>query len=220
MSDPSARPRHHFDEALLLDFAAGSLPETLSILVATHLSLCPACRVKVADAEAVGGALLEALEPEALAPDALDRVLARLDAEPPGEGTPEQRGEGGLPRPLRAYLGDDLEALDWQPLAPGVDKVPLTPLSRAPWRPAEEVCLVHLLPGAVAPHHTHAGIEATVIVQGGLADDSGNYELGDACIVDASVTHAPIGLPGEPCLCLVYVEAPLLPVGDNHVASI
>lgn len=220
MSDPSARPRHHFDEALLLDYAAGNLPETLSILVATHLSFCPACQAALADAEAVGGALLDALPPEALAPDALDKVLTRLDAETPGQAAPEARGEGGVPLPLRAYLGDDLGALDWQSLAPGVDKVPLTPLSSAPWRPDEAVCLVRLQPGAVAPRHTHMGNEATVIVQGGFADGSGKYELGDAWIVDASVTHAPIGLPGEPCLCLVYLEAPLLPIGEDHVASI
>jgi putative transcriptional regulator len=220
MTDAHPTPRHHFDEALLIDYAAGSLPETLSILVATHLSLCPACRAAVADAEAVGGALLESLPPEALAPDALDKVLARIDAEAPGEAAPEERGEGGLPPPLRAYLGNDLDALDWQSLAPGVDKVPLTPLSRTPWRPEEAVCLVRLLPGAVAPRHTHTGNEATVVVQGGFADDSGTYELGDAWIVDASVTHAPIALPGAPCLCLVYLEAPLLPIGDDHVASI
>jgi len=220
MTDARATPRHHFEEALLLDYAAGSLPETLSILVATHLSLCPDCRAAMADAEAVGGALLDSLPPEALAPDALDRVLARLDAETPGDAAAEARGEGGLPRPLRAYLGDDLDVLDWQPLAPGVDKVPLTPLSSAPWRPDEAVCLVRLQPGAVAPRHTHRGDEATVIVQGGFADGGGNYELGDAWIVDASVTHAPVGLPGEACLCLVYLEAPLLPIGDDHVASI
>jgi putative transcriptional regulator len=125
-----------------------------------------------------------------------------------------------LPLPLRAYLGDDLKALDWQSLAPGVDKVPLTPLSKTPWRPEEAVCLVRLLPGAVAPRHGHRGNEVTVIVQGGLADDSGNYERGDAWIVDAGVTHAPVGLPGEPCLCLVYLEAPLLPIDDDHIASI
>ncbi|WP_193366987.1 ChrR family anti-sigma-E factor [Pelagibius marinus] len=220
MSAAHARPRHHFDEALLIDYAAGNLPETLSILVATHLSLCPACRAAVADAEAVGGALLEALAPEALAPEALDRVLARLDDEAPEEDAPEAPGAGGLPAPLRAYLGDDLKVLDWQQLAPGVDKVPLTPLSNIPWRPEEAVCLVRLQPGAVAPRHGHTGNEVTVIVRGGLADGSGDYELGDALIVDAGVTHAPVGLPGEPCLCLVYLEAPLLPIGDDHVASI
>ena len=220
MSDPSARPHRHFHDALLIDFAAGSLPEGLSILVATHLSLCPACRAAVADAEALGGALLDSLPPEALAPEALDRVLSRLDEETPGEAAPEQRGEGGLPLPLRAYLGEDLDALDWQSLAPGVDKVPLGPLSKTVWRPEEVVCLVRVLPGAVAPRHTHMGNEATVIVQGGFADDSGEYEQGDAWIVDPSVTHAPVGLPGEPCLCLVYLDAPLLPVDDDHVASI
>ena len=62
---------------------------------------------------------------------------------------------------------------------------------------------------AAAPRHTHLGIEAAVIVQGGFADQSGQYERGDAWIVDASVDHAPVALPGESCLCLVYQDAPL-----------
>jgi putative transcriptional regulator len=72
-----------------------------------------------------------------------------------------------------------------------------------------QVSLVRLAPGAVAPQHTHLGIEATVIVQGGFADQFGQYERGDAWIVDASVDHAPVALPGDPCLCLVYQDAPL-----------
>lgn len=224
MTDARPTPHHHFDEALLLDFAAGSLPEGLSVLVATHLSLCPACRAVVADAEAVGGALLELLEPEALAPDALDKVLARLDAEAPAASAPEASRDGVLPPPLRAYLGAELERLDWQLLAPGVELTPLSPRGgpegEAAWPPGVQVALVRLAPGAVAPRHSHAGIEATVIVQGGFADDSGSYELGDAWIVDASVTHAPVGLPGEACLCLVYLDGPLKPAGDTHVASI
>ncbi len=224
MTQPHPSPRHHFDEALLLDYAAGSLSEGLSVLVATHLALCPACRATVADAEAIGGALLDSLEPEALAPDALDKVLARIDAEAPLESAPQERRDGGLPPPLRDYLGDDLEALAWQSLAPGVELTPLQPRvsagGTAAWPPGVEVALVRLAPEAVAPRHSHAGIEATVIVQGGFADDSGNYEQGDAWIVDAKVIHAPVGLPGEACLCLVYLDGPLLPSGDNHVASI
>jgi putative transcriptional regulator len=72
-----------------------------------------------------------------------------------------------------------------------------------------QVSLVRLAPGAAAPRHTHLGIEATVIVQGGFEDGFGCYERGDAWIVDGSVDHLPVALPGETCLCLVYQDAPL-----------
>ena len=46
---------HHPSEALLLDYALGSLAEGWSLAVATHLSLCPMCRQQVAEMEALGG---------------------------------------------------------------------------------------------------------------------------------------------------------------------
>ena len=217
-------PAHHFPEDMLLDYAAGSLPEGLSILVAVHLSLCPACRAAVADGEAIGGALLAQIDPVALAPDALDRVLARLDAEEAVAGM-TAAAQGALPPPLGDYLGGNLDKLDWQPLAPNVEQVALRPrtgtgTAQGRWPGTTEVALVRMAPGAIAPRHRHEGIEATVMVQGGFADEFGQYERGDAWIVGSTIEHGPVALPGEPCLCLVYLDAPLKPAGNHHVASI
>lgn len=223
---PQYRPRHHFPEELLLDYASGSLPEGEAVLVATHLGLCHECRAAAVDLDAIGGALLSAVDPVDIGPGALAKVLARIDAEasaprgdrPPGTAGP--RG-AGVPPPLRDYLGaggGGLEDLDWHPLAAGVDRAALRPLWAATgntWPAGVEVTLVRLAPGAAAPRHTHLGIEATVIVQGGFADQFGQYERGDAWIVGASVDHAPVALPDEPCLCLVYQDAPLKLTGKG-----
>ena len=207
-------PALHFPDDWLIDYASGALAEPLAIVVATHVALCEICRAAVADYEAVGGALLETIAPEALAPDALERVFDRLDADL-AVAAPAER----LPGPLPDYLDADLAALDWRPLCAGVDAVVLRPggLSgprpvAAPWPLGTEVALVRLAPGAAAPRHTHGGIEATVILQGGFVDEAGQYEAGDAWIVDASVTHRPVALPDEACLCLAYYDAPLRPV--------
>lgn len=220
---PRHRPVHHFPEEMLLDYATGSLPEGETVLVATHLALCRACRAATDDLEAIGGTLLSASEPVELAPDAFDRVLARLDsAAPASERAADHAApESALPRPLHPYLGggalEALQKLAWQPLCEGVDQTLLRPLwtrasresSPGSWPAEVQVSLVRLAPGAAAPRHTHLGIEATVIVQGGFADQFGQYERGDAWIVDASVDHAPVALPDETCLCLVYQDAPL-----------
>ncbi|MGD1878121.1 MAG: ChrR family anti-sigma-E factor [Kiloniellaceae bacterium] len=219
MAQPVQRPpAHHFPKAWLLDYAAGSLPEAPSIVLAAHLALCPDCRAVVADCEAIGGALLAGLEPLALAPDALDTVLARIDAAeaaeaPDAPDAPDFRAAGAtVPPTLSDYLGDDLDSLAWQPLAPGVDLTLLRPRLGAAggsWPAAAQVSLVRLAPGVAAPRHTHLGIEATVIVQGGFVDEVGRYERGDAWIVDGSLEHQPVALDGETCLCLVYQDAPL-----------
>ncbi|WP_340116131.1 ChrR family anti-sigma-E factor [Pelagibius sp. 7325] len=214
-------PAHHLDDALLFDYATGALGEALALVVASHVALCEICRGTVAAAEAAGGALLAEIAPAVLAPDALERTLARLDAEeaaasPPPPGA---AAEWRLPGPLVAYLGEDPAALDWQPLAAGVDAAALHPLAAPAWPMRTQVLLVRLAPGAMAPRHTHEGIEATVILQGGFADQFGQYERGDAWIVDASVTHAPVALPDETCLCLAYYDAPMKAVPLTPIVS-
>lgn len=57
--------RHHIVEETLLAYGAGNLSEAWSLMVATHLALCPSCRTRAHEAEKIGGALLEALVPEA-----------------------------------------------------------------------------------------------------------------------------------------------------------
>ena len=64
-------PTHHIDEALLMDYAVGATSEPESLIIATHLALCPHCRATVRDLEEVGGALLDDVAPEAVAEDAL-----------------------------------------------------------------------------------------------------------------------------------------------------
>lgn len=39
--------RHHIGDDLLLSYAAGTLDEASSLLVATHLALCPHCRAQI-----------------------------------------------------------------------------------------------------------------------------------------------------------------------------
>jgi len=70
---PGHHPDHHPTEALLLDYAAGVLHEPASLVVATHMALCPMCRARVRDLDAVGGALLEALPAVAPAAGASQR---------------------------------------------------------------------------------------------------------------------------------------------------
>ena len=40
---------HHMPEEFLLDYAAGTLPEAESLVVASHLAMCGDCRRRVAE---------------------------------------------------------------------------------------------------------------------------------------------------------------------------
>ncbi len=57
---------HHLDDATLMSYAAGSLPESLAAVAAAHVSMCGRCRHEVSVHERMGAALLAGMAPEKL----------------------------------------------------------------------------------------------------------------------------------------------------------
>ena len=187
---------HHPSEALLLDYALGSLAEGWSLAVAAHLSLCPMCRQQVAEMEALGGALMDDCPP-AIAGDALwQRVAARMDAL---EGAREVAAA-----PLRDYTGGDADNLAWRRLGLGAEQVVLK--TRQPGTSAR---LLRIAPGQRVPAHGHAGLEVTVVLSGAFSDETGRYGRGDFQELDGEIEHQPWVDGGEPCICLAVTDAPL-----------
>ncbi|UEM03035.1 ChrR family anti-sigma-E factor [Skermanella rosea] len=208
-------PAHHPEDALLAGYAAGTLDEATSLVVATHLALCPACRDAVALFEAVGGALLDDVEPAPMAPDALPALMARLDREETRGPVPaETAGPAGvpqtvpaLPRPLRDYVGGSLEAVRWKRLIRGVDLYDIPVGSAGGGR--IKVRLMRVKGGVAVPQHTHEGIEMTLVLAGGFSDASGHYRRGDLACSDSDVDHRPVADQGEDCVCVALTDAPL-----------
>ena len=89
--DTTQSIQHHVPDEGLLAHAAGTATEGASLAIACHVALCVACSARVAELEALGGALLETVGSAELRPDALQSVLARLD------GAPQQRAAAALP---------------------------------------------------------------------------------------------------------------------------
>ena len=73
------KPNHHPNSALLMAYASGSLTEAFSLVVASHLSFCQECQQKVNDAEMIGGALIDDLDPCNVNMSSLDQILSKLD---------------------------------------------------------------------------------------------------------------------------------------------
>lgn len=46
---------HHPDDSTILAYAAGTVNEGFSLVLAAHLECCPGCPDRLADAEALGG---------------------------------------------------------------------------------------------------------------------------------------------------------------------
>lgn len=199
---------HHPNEALLLDYATGTLGEAWALAIATHLALCPGCRRSVAELEALGGSLLASLAPATMARGSLEAVMARLDHEPPPQDTPAAPSSSGsaplLPQPLRGYLGGDLDALKWQRLGRGAAQLAVpTSEKNATAR------LLRIPAGRPVPEHSHNGMELTLVLSGAFGDSTGHYGRGDLQEADTTLSHQPHADAGEDCICLAITDAPL-----------
>jgi putative transcriptional regulator len=196
---------YHPSDELLVAYGAGSLDEAASLLVATHLALCPRCRAEVGRVEALGGAVIETLPPSDLGADALASILARLDQLPePIMPRRPTAALSGLPSPLRDYLPTtSMDALPWKRLAAGIEQAILLQARGIRAR------LLRIGAGIVVPEHGHGGMELTMVLQGGFADLGRGYARGDVAMADQQVVHSPMADGGETCLCLAVTDGPL-----------
>lgn len=196
---------HHFDDATLMAYSAGTLPQGMALLVACHLHWCPHCRERMHATDAVGGALLEQLPPSNLQADAFEQLLARLD-EPEQElstSAPEADSNQELPTPLAQLLDKPLDELPWKRIGYGVKQLDLHLNGPGAAR------LLRISPGVSVPHHTHGGNELTLILKGSYNDELGRFCQGDVADLDGEVSHQPLVDTDEECICLIATDAPL-----------
>jgi len=191
--------RHHLSDPLLIAHAAGSLPEAFGLVVATHISMCDACRAQLATFEAVGGAVILA-EPVALAQGALHAAMARLDL--PQISAPVAKS-CDLPAPLGDYIGGNLAAVKWRSLGMGVRQAILPTSKGASAR------LLYIPAGQAVPDHGHRGTELTLVLRGAFRDATDRFGPGDVEIAGEELEHTPIAEAGEACICLAATDAPL-----------
>jgi putative transcriptional regulator len=194
---------HHPDQDLLLAYAAGATDEATSLILATHMDYCAACRAQGRGLEAVGGALLEELPAAALASGALDAALSRLDRVAPYQCPRSVPSRDGAPPALRAYIGGDLSEVRWRRMGTQLRYAPL--FRRGPIAAR----LLRGAPGAESGPHSHAGLEYTLVLRGGFSDVTGSYGPGDLQVMAGDMHHNPIADPGEDCVNLAVTTGRL-----------
>lgn len=194
--------RHHLSDTLLMAYAAGTLPEAFSLVVATHVSLCDDCRAAAQAYDAVGGAVVEGTAAETMSGGSLDAVLARLDA-PATLPRPAPRRAGIFPGPLAEYVGGGKERVKWRTVGMGVRQAILVSDRAA------SVRLLHIPAGQAVPDHGHRGTELTLVLQGAFRDETGRYGAGDVEMADETLEHTPVAEPGPDCICLAATDARL-----------
>ena len=193
--------KHHPDDATLMSYAAGSIPEALGAVVATHLSLCQHCRNEVRAMERLGATLMDGLRPVSVthpAPKGVGdttgvpaNIAVRTAACPPGAGE--------LPAPLSKFVGPNARNIAWKRLGFGVWHY-LLPLSKDA---KGDLRLLKVGPGQAMPVHGHGGSELTLILEGCYRDEIGEYFPGDVSDLDDEVVHRPMADRELGCICLI-----------------
>lgn len=201
------KPVHLISDELLAAYANGLLSEPLSLLVATHLALCPEAQRRCGEFEALAGVMLDAIEAEPVSEGLRTAMLQRLNGiEAPAMARRPAKADRPrtVPGPLAAYIGDDYEALPWRTFG-AVSEIKLLPNVEG-----YVTRLLKIRPGAVIPDHTHEGLEATLVLRGAFKDVTGTYGPGDVALHQGdAVDHSPVAASGEPCICLAVTDAPL-----------
>jgi putative transcriptional regulator len=190
-------PQHHPADDVLTAYAAGALEPGFGLVVGAHLEACAHCRARVASFEAASGAALNDLPEADIAPDALAKVMARLDETPAPSAIDT--------RPLLDRL--PLKPKRW--VAPGVWVAAVdTPHARD-----NRVYILSVAPGMPTARHEHTGAEFCTVLKGAYRDELGRFAAGDFAAAYGEFNHQPVVEGDETCVCLFATEGRLKPQG-------
>ncbi len=198
---------HHLNDDTLMAYVAGTVSESMSFVIATHLSLCATCRNKVKEMEKIGAVSLEDETPLAMQSGALDMIMDMLNDDFDVESTPpaNDHTSSPLPMPLCQFLPNDLDQIQWKNMAPGIKTFPLPEIKAG----NGAVRLLKISPGVTIPEHGHCGAELTLVLKGSFSDEVGRFKAGDIADLDEDTNHQPIADTAEDCICLIVTEGPL-----------
>lgn len=200
-------------EALLLEYAAGTLDDAHMLMMATYLTLSPEGRRYVRDCELLGGALMaHVCDPVDIGSACLEQLLEKIEyAEAP---CAERKSccnqtcipcDDILPAPLAGLLPPDMaEILVWKRAFGGLSwiEIPLPGCS-------SHAQLMRCAPGFTIPRHRHRGPEITLVLEGALSDAHGRYTRGDMMIAGDGTAHRPIADATTGCLCFCVTTHPV-----------
>ncbi|MCF7494444.1 ChrR family anti-sigma-E factor [Vibrio sp. L5-1] len=209
--------KHHPNAAILTDFVDGTLADSVSLIVSSHVELCEHCQqqVNMLTAQAAdsvfesdtpifksdtSGLQLSDSEMDAFLSDdgefdfdAIAQITA--DSSQAIEVTPEVQQVTvadttfTIPRALNSVARKD-----WMNLGK---------ISRARLDfddEAHHTSLLHIDKDGQVPCHTHKGFEITLLLEGSFEDEMGVYNKGDFIWLDGDHTHQPATKEG--CVCL------------------
>ena len=103
-----------------------------------------------------------------------------------------------LPRTLQAHLLN--KKINWK----SFKDVKIA--SILPKEKNEKLELIHVMPGAKIPQHTHEGNESFLVLHGSYSDEYGKYKQGTGQVRSDDHNHTPVGDARTGCIGLAYTH--------------
>jgi putative transcriptional regulator len=203
-----AGPAHHPSDELLLDHAIRACLPAEALVIDLHLEFCARCRQIAHDLAAIGGAMLDAIEPAFVSPQMFNKTLKAIGhggQKTQTEKSPSPRVPAfaaGWPAPLRNRVATDrLKRWRWMPGGFRALRIPFAESDARLW-------IMKASGGRGTFTHAHLSEEWTVVLEGGFTDETGRYEAGDFVAAGPGQPHSTVAEQREGCVCALLVRDP------------
>ena len=209
--------KHHPNAAILKDFVDGTLADSVSLIVSSHVELCEHCQQQVSMLTAQAADSVFESDPSAFESDTSGLQLSdsEMDAFLSDDGEFDFNA-------IAQITADSSQAIEVTPevqqvtVADTTFTIPraLNSVARKDWMnlgkisrarldfddEAHHTSLLHIDKDGQVPCHTHKGFEITLLLEGSFEDEMGVYNKGDFIWLDGDHTHQPATKEG--CVCL------------------
>lgn len=205
----TSKLNYHPDNAMLVEFSAGTLETAPSICISAHLHFCEACRTELLSLNEIGAQLMAEATPvpvdDAALKSALDAVMAVIDQPQRVEtAVKDQPNKSGFPFSISKLIANAESTLTWKRLTSSVDIAQFKTGQKV-----FEVALHKICAGGKTPKHDHNGVEYTVVLKGSFSDERAVYKEGDFLMRQPGDVHQPMGAQNGECICLSALAAPI-----------
>lgn len=149
--------------------------------------------------EEIIGYFLDKIEPTAVSEDLWMKVLNNSQIKKNSQlNIPADSFFNQLPKTLQVHLAD--KKIKWKSFK-DVKIATILPKDNN-----EKLELIHVMPGAKIPQHTHEGNENFLVLHGSYSDEYGNYNKGTVQVRSDDHHHTPIGHAQTGCVGLAYTH--------------
>ena len=200
----------HPSTEMLEKFVSGDLSVGVNLAISAHVEMCDQCKSAVQEIELSTAKQWTNAESSSFAvyqadtASMIDSIIATPQLKEPIEEESEVGSIHMLDRSVKlpkVLAKAASEGLVWKQLGAGI--------SQADVKIDEEAhcSFLYMKPGSQTPVHKHQGTETTLVLDGSMTDELGEYGKSDFIFRTNNDTHQPRTEDG--CLCFSVLDSPL-----------